>query len=195
MTIALPDPGGSLVSLHDGLRTFTAFDWLIAAIVLWSVVRGLIRGVIREFFALLGVLGGLLAAAWYYAQVAIWLSRWLRPPEYAGIAAFLLIAVLVLLAVLLLGRLVRSAAHLVGLGLLDRLAGALFGFLRASLLGAAILMACTTFLPALVAVQHSRLAPGLLQLAHLVSRLAPGDLQARIALGLAHLHPPAAAFP
>ena len=181
----MPAPDNAFTNL---LRTFTPFDWLIAAVAIYSVVRGLLRGLIRELFALAALLLGVLIAAWNYAPVATWLSRWMPNPAYVSIAAFLLLAITVTLAVLLLGRLVRSAAHLVGLGLLDRLAGACFGLARASLLGAALLMALTAFLPPLPAVRDSRLAPPLLRLAHAVSMVTPPGLQARLAAGIARLH-------
>ena len=188
MTAVPPSAPDASASLQSLLRSFTGFDWLITALALWSVGRGLVRGLIRELFAFAGLVAGILVAAWYYAPCAGWLSRWVSQPHYAAVAAFLLLAVLTIAGVSLLGRLVRSAAHLVGLGLPDRLAGALFGLLRASLVGAAILMACTAFLPPLPAVRQSRLAPALLAVTRGLSFLSPGDLQVRIAQGIEHLH-------
>ncbi len=170
------------------LAAFTPFDWLILAVAVWSVLRGLMRGLIRELFALVALVAGITAAAWNYTSLAVWLARWIPNPASASIAAFLLLVLAVSLGVLLVGRLVRSAAHLVGLGLLDRLAGACFGLARASLLGAAILMACTTFLPPQPAIAHSRLAPSLFQIAHTAAILAPTDLEHRISAAITHLH-------
>ncbi len=169
------------------LRTFTPFDWLILVIALWSIVRGLLRGLIRELFALLALLAGVTVAAWNYTALAVLLARWIPQSTSAGITAFLLLALAVTLGVLLAGRLVRSAAHLIGLGLLDRLAGALFGLARASLLGAAILMGCITFLPSQPWLQGSRVAPLLLQVAHAAALLAPADLQQRLSAAIAGL--------
>ena len=177
------------------LSTFTPFDWLIVAIALWSVVRGLLRGLIRELFALLALLAGILVAAWNYTALAVWLARWIPQSTSAGIAAFLLLAFAVTLGVLLVGRLVRSAAHLIGLSLFDRLAGALFGLARASLLGAAILMGCITFLPPQLWLQGSRVAPLLLQIAHAAALLAPADLQTRVAAAIHSLHSGTLAHP
>ena len=155
---------------------------------LWSIVRGLLRGLIRELFALVALVAGITAAAWNYTALAVWLARWIPNPASASIAAFLLLVLAVALGVLLVGRLVRSAAHLVGLGLPDRLAGACFGLARASLLGAAILMACTTFLPPQTWIEHSLLAPVLLRIAHASSFLAPADLQRSIFAAITRLN-------
>lgn len=166
------------------LPALIPFDWLILAIVLWSLVRGFMRGLIRELFGLVALVAGITAAAWKYTAVALWLSRWLPQPAAASIAAFLLLTLVVTSGVVLIGRLVRSAASLVGLGLLDRLGGALFGLARAGLVGAAILMACLTYLPPQPWLQDSRLAPWLLQVGHTAALLAPADLQTRIAAAL-----------
>ncbi len=175
--------------LPSTLATFTPFDWLVAALVLWSIIRGLLRGFIRELFALVALVIGSTVAAWNYITFASWLARWIPQPVYASLVAFLLLATVITIAVLLVGRLVRSAAHLVGLGLLDRLGGALFGLARASLLGAAILLACTTFLPPQPWLQRSVLAPSLLKIAHVVAILAPADLQQRLSGLLTRVSP------
>ena len=174
-------------SLSTFFASLTPFDWIILALALWSVVRGFIRGLIRELFALAALIAGITIAAWNYTAASGWLGRWIPQPTSASIVAFLLLTLAVTLAVLVVGRLVRSAAHLVGLGLLDRLAGALFGLTRACLLGAAILMACFTFLPPQPWMQHSRLTPPLLHVAHVAALLAPVGLEQRISALIATL--------
>ena len=165
----------------------TPLDWLLLALALWSIIRGFRRGLIHELFALVALIAGLTAASWNYTTLALWLARWLPQPASAAITAFLLLALGVTIGVLLVGRLVRSAARLVGLGPLDRLAGALFGLARASVLGAAILMACITFLPPMPWLDHSRLVPPLLQIAHTAAMLAPANLQQRISAAITGL--------
>ena len=180
-------PTTGIASLSTFLNSLTPFDWFILALVLWSMMRGLIRGLIREVFALAALLTGITVAAWNYATVSLWLARWIPQPTSASIAAFLLLTLAVTLGVLLVGRLVRSAAHLVGLGLVDRLAGAVFGLARACVLGAAILMACITFLPPQPWVQHSRLTPPLLHIAHTAALLAPAGFEQRVSALIAGL--------
>ena len=180
-------PTSGISSLSTFFASLTPFDWIILALVLWSVVRGFIRGLIRELFALAALVIGITVAAWNYTAVSVWLARWIPQPTSASIAAFLLLALAVTIGVLLVGRLVRSAAHLVGLGLVDGLAGAVFGLARACLLGAAILMACLTFLPPQPWMQHSRLTPPLLHVAHTAALLAPAGLEQRISALIATL--------
>ncbi len=168
----------------DQLAAFNAFDWMVLFVLIWSVVLAFLRGIIRELFGLAGTILGLLLAAWNYPAFAAWLSRWITSPVAAEITAFLLIAVLVMAVCTLLGRLVRGTAHTVGLGFLDRVAGAAFGLLRGCVLGMGILMAVTAFLPPQTLIAKSRVAPYFLAAAREVSFVVPQDLQRRITGGL-----------
>jgi membrane protein required for colicin V production len=170
-----PSPSATL---HQ-LAAFNALDWLLVLVVAWSAVVALFRGLIREIFGLAGTILGLLLACWNYPSLALWLSRWISSPFAADATAFLLIAIGVLVACTLLGRLVRGTAHTVGLGLLDRLAGTAFGILRGALIGLGIVVTATTFFPANLA-QNSRLAPYFLAAAREVSFVVPQVLQKRI---------------
>lgn len=171
----------------DQLAAFNAFDWLLVLILAWSVVLAFVRGIIRELFGLAGTILGLLLAAWNYSAFAAWLSRWITSALAAEIAAFLLIAVLVMAACTLLGRLVRGTARTVGLGFLDRLAGAVFGLLRGCVLGVGILMAATAFFPPQTLIAKSRIAPYFLAAAREVSFVVPQDLQRRITGGISSI--------
>jgi len=168
----------------DQLSAFNAFDWMILFLLVWSIVLAFVRGIIRELFGLAGTILGLLLAAWNYPAFAAWLSRWITSLVAAEIIAFLLIAVLVMAICTLLGRLVRDTAHTVGLGFLDRMAGAGFGLLRGCVLGIGILMAVTAFLPPQALIAKSRLAPYFLAAAREVSFVVPQDLQTRITGGI-----------
>jgi membrane protein required for colicin V production len=81
------------------------------------------------------------------------------------------------------GRLLRTSAHAIGLGFLDRLGGAAFGLVRGGLLGVAILMSVTAFLPNAGWLKNSRLAPYFLAGAHAVSFVVPHDLEQLILNG------------
>ncbi len=178
MTATLSNPPASLLS------SFNAFDWLLVLLLVWSVVLAFVRGIIRELFGLAGTVLGLLLASWNYLAFSAWLSRWITSPLAAQITAFLAIAAGVLIACTLIGRVLRSTAHTVGLGFFDRLAGAGFGLLRGLLLGVGILMAATAFFPPQTLIATSRLAPYFLAATREVSFVVPQDLQRRITDGI-----------
>ena len=155
-------------------------DWLLATLLVYSAVRAAMNGFAREAFSLFGLLLGFPLACWYYRDGARALAGLVTTPAFAQFAAFLLILAAVTIVCSLLGRLFRRGARTVGLGLMDRLGGALFGALRGAMLGTAFLLAITTFLPAAPWVQTSRLVPYFLGGAHAVSFAMPADLRLRV---------------
>ena len=164
-------------------QTFNAFDWLLLAVLLWSTIIAFLRGIIRVLFSFVGLIAGIVLASWFYPNLAQRLAVLLSSLAVAQMAAFLLIAVSTMILIGLLGRLVSRTAHAVGLGIPDRLLGALFGFARGCLLGVAVMMAVAAFLPGSLWIAESRLLPYFLDGAHAVSFVVPQDLQSRILHG------------
>ncbi len=165
----------------------TPFDWLLVAILTVSVIQAFRRGLVLELFWLGGLACGIMLAAWNYHQLAPKLSGIISRPEIASAAAFLLIALGTMIVAAILGRLIRGAAHAIGLGFLDRLGGAAFGLLRGGLIGVAILTALTAFLPTADWSKNSRLTPYFLDGVHAVSFVVPFDLQQLIQNGRSEL--------
>ena len=105
------------------------------------------------------------------------------PPD---LAAFLVIALGVSLAAGLIGRLLRATVRWAGLGLLDRLLGALFGFVKGCAVVTLVVMAIAAFVPNAPWLRNSRLAPPFLAAAHEESHLTP-ELGGKIREGIGQL--------
>jgi membrane protein required for colicin V production len=159
-------------------------DWLLAILLTYSVVRAAIRGFFQEAFALGGLIVGFLFACWFYRSFAIDLKGLINSPPIAQLAAFLLIMTATMIVGSLIGKVLRRTASAVGLGFADRLLGALFGLFRGAILGVALLLAVTAFLPASPWIEKSYLAPYFLRAAHAVSFVMPSDLKLRLHVGL-----------
>jgi membrane protein required for colicin V production len=166
------------------MSNLSAFDWLLLVILAVSTITAFRRGLIRELFALGGLVAGILLASWYYPVVAGWLRHLFAMGAIDNVVAFLVVAIGVMLLAAALGKLLRRTAKAVGLGFVDRLGGAGFGLLRGLLLGVAIMMAVAAFLPHSDWVRRSRMAPGFLQGAHAVSFVVPGEFQSLIRYGV-----------
>ncbi len=162
-------------------------DWLLAILLTYSVVRAVVRGFFQEAFALGGLILGFLFACWFYRPLAVDLKGLINSPQIAQLAAFLLILAGTMIVASLIGKLLRHTASAIGLGFADRLLGALFGLLRGALLGVALLLAVTAFLPGAPWVENSLLAPYFLRAAHAVSFVMPSDLKLRLLDGLHHI--------
>ena len=160
-------------------------DWLLIALLAYSVVKAFLQGFFRETFALAGLVIGLLLASWFYERAALHLSGLIASPPIAQFVAFLAILAATMVIFSLAGKLLRRTASAIGLGLLDRLGGAVFGFVRGCLLGVALLMAFTAFLPTAPWIRDSKMAPYFLQGEHAVFFLVPEDLKQKLRDGAA----------
>ena len=159
-------------------------DWLLAALLVYSIVRAAMRGFFMEAFALAGVVLGFPIACWGYRSAATHLAGLITSPQIAQFVAFLLIVIAIMVVASLIGRLLRRTASAIGLGFFDRLIGAGFGLLRGVILGLALLLAATAFLPTAPWIKTSSLAPYFLQADHAVSFIMPSDLKAKLLDGL-----------
>jgi membrane protein required for colicin V production len=168
------------------LSTLNPFDWFLIAIVAYSTVVAFLRGFFRETFSLIGLIAGILLASWNYPILGVQLDRWI-PWATAQIIAFLLIAIAVMVLCGIAGRLLNQTAKTIGLGFVDRLLGAAFGFVRGCLLGVAIMMAAAAFLPHARYIQKSQLSSYFLEGAHAVSFVVPTNLQQHIREGAIEL--------
>ncbi len=168
--------------------TLNPLDWLLLALLAYSTVRAVLNGFFREAFTLAGLVLGFPLACWYYHPLAGELRNLITTPAVAQIVAFALILSAITIMASLLGRVLRRGARTVGLGLADRLGGALFGLLRGAGIATAMLFAITAFLPTAPWVQNSVISPYLLRAAHAVSFTMPTDLQVRLRDSLQHLN-------
>ncbi len=158
------------------LSGMNPLDWVIAVTLAVSTVTAFVRGLILSVISLAGLLAGVFAATLYAPRVSPYLLRWTGVAPFARIAAFLLILLAVYLVAALLGRLLRGAFSAVGLGFLDRLGGAVFGFARGALLLAALLLPLFPYLQQFTAARSSVLLPYLLPAAHGISFVLPRHL-------------------
>ena len=122
-------------------------DWIIAAILIAAVAGGLAQGFLRSACSLLGLVLGLVLAAWNYTVAAKLILPLVRFQPVANAVGFLLIAVLVMAVANLSGKILSKTVHAIGLGCLDRLAGAAFGLFQGALLVTALMVATMAFFP------------------------------------------------
>ncbi len=173
-------------SKMDELSSLNPFDWFLIAVIAYSTVVAFMRGIFREVFSLVGLVAGILLASWNYPLLGDRLAYWI-PWATAQIVSFLLIAIAVMVLCGIAGKLLHNTAKTIGLGIFDRLLGAVFGAVRGCLLGVAVMMAAAAFLPQEKFIQTSRLSGYFLDGAHAVSFMVPINLQQHIRQGMTAL--------
>jgi len=106
------------------------FDLALIAVVGLSTLFAFARGVVRELIALATWVVGLVASFVYAGTVAGWFSRLEATPTTKHVLAFGLILIAVMIVGALVARALSSVVKAIGLALVDRIMGAVFGLLR-----------------------------------------------------------------
>ena len=174
-------------------------DWVIVAVLLFCTLQAARRGFFLEAFSLAGIVVGVGVASWNYTRLLPWFQGWLRSQALADAAAFLAIALLVMIAAGLIGRAIRWSMRSIGLGWADRLLGAAFGLVKGAVLVTLGVMLLVAFWPGSPALQGalggSRLAPYFVAVARESTVGTPAGLREKVHYGARLLHERMADFP
>jgi membrane protein required for colicin V production len=157
-------------------------DWLIAGILVLSVIHAAAQGFVFELFSLAGTVFGYLLAAWEYPAAARYFGPYVKNDAVASGAGFLLIFLAVVILAGTAGHIARWAATSIGLRWVDRLLGAAFGFLRGALVVMAMAMA--SFLPSSETLAKSSLAQYFLVAGRAAVYAGPSELKQKFRDGL-----------
>jgi membrane protein required for colicin V production len=153
-------------------------DYILAVILVYCLVRGIFRGLVKELSALIGVLGGFYFAFNYYPQMTSSLERWITTAAYARIVSFLILFFGVYLVVSIAGVVIKYLMNIAWLGWTDRLTGAFFGAIKGVLIVAVIAAILTTFLPKNTAfLSDSLLVRHTMGISSLLVRIASADMK------------------
>ena len=120
-------------------------DWAIVVLMVLAVLGGFTQGFFRAVCGLGGLLLGLAIAAWNYGRIAKLILPLVRIEAVANVIGFLLIALLVMALAGLAGKILSKTFHSIGLGCLDSLAGAVFGFFQGALLVTLVILVTVAF--------------------------------------------------
>jgi len=159
-------------------------DWAIVMVMVFSVLGGITQGFFRSVFSLGGLLLGLALAAWNYDRIAPLVLPLVRIEAIANAIGFLLIAVLVMGAAGIAGKILAKTFKQIGLGCLDRLAGAAFGLLQGGLLVTLAILVAVAFFPQAHWLTEARLPKLFFGACHLTTHMSPAELAERVRQGL-----------
>ena len=155
-------------------------NWLDVIVIIFLVVTtitGLSKGLIKTIIPLVGVILGVVLAGRFYGSVADWLSTWLHSPSQANIAGFAIIFVAVVIVSLIIASLLSKFLSLLLLGWVDKLGGAVLGFVIGGLVCGAILTIITKYnFPGMEGTIHdSNLASFFVNNFNMVLPFLPGE--------------------
>lgn len=107
-----------------------AVDWILLAVLGVSMLLGMWRGLVREVISLAGWIAGFWMAQTWAPEAGARLPLQGASEVLRYLAGFISVFLVVLIVSVVLGWVVSKLVSAVGLGLLDRVLGGLFGGVR-----------------------------------------------------------------
>jgi len=162
---------------------FSLVDWLLLAILVYSMAMSWYKGFIREILGLITVLVGVFLAAWFSRAIAGLFKDVVRTENIALFLGFSLIFLVTLLAGFVIAWLITRFAKFAKLQWADRLLGAAFGLIRGWVICAVILLALTAFEIQTERLKNSELAPYFLPGSRVIAIVTPYEIKAKFLVG------------
>lgn len=154
------------------------FDILVIIIFGFCLIRGIFRGLVKEFSSIIGVLAGYYAANSYYPYVAKFLSQWVSVVDYSRLIGFLVVFIGVFLIISILGVIIKYLMSIAFLGWVDRISGGIFGLIKGLLIISVLFVVFTTFLSKNASiVKDSIVAPHLSHISKQMARIMKKDMK------------------
>ncbi|XKX04967.1 CvpA family protein [Tenacibaculum maritimum] len=111
------------------------FDIIIAALLLFGFIRGLMKGLFVEVASLVALVAGVYGAIHFSYFIGDWLKNSVSWNEkYISLAAFAATFVIIILVIALLGKIFTKLADFASLGILNKILGGVFGALKIGLI-------------------------------------------------------------
>jgi len=162
------------------VRIMSWVDLAILAILIVAIFAGMAQGFFRSFCSLGGLFLGLALAIWNYSLVGKLLIPIVRIEAVANAIGFLVIALAVMLAAAFLGAFLEKTFRWAGLGCIDTLLGAVFGFLQGALLVMVCVLVTVAFFPGTRWLTEARFPQMFFGACHLSMDMSPKELSDRV---------------
>ncbi len=154
-------------------------DVIAIAILGFSVAAGFVAGFARAGIHFLAGMLGIVFGFWFYGTPAAWVHEYIHSVWASNLIGFLLVYWLFLLAGGLIARLLSKVFKWTGLSWLDRIMGAIFGFVRGALITVAFVAVLLAFAPKPMPnwMVNSKLLPYAVNASDVVAALAPNPIK------------------
>ena len=149
-------------------------DIVLLVVLGLATLFGLKTGLIKTVLSLAGMIIGVILAGNYYVVLSERLT-FITNEGLARIVAFAIILIGIMIIASILARFLKWATSLVLLGWVNRLGGAVFGFIMAGILCGAAIAVWINFFGAGSTIANSAIAGILLERLPLVLALLPGE--------------------
>ncbi len=154
-------------------------DYVLLFLVCASVLSGFAKGLTRVVVGLVALLLGVFCSLTYYRTAAVFFQDFGMSRSTADFAGFFAIFFGVLVLGGIIGAVVAKLLKAVGLGWMDRVAGAAIGLIRGVIIATVVITALMAFTPKPPpgSVKTSKLAPYLVGASEMIVSFAPAELK------------------
>lgn len=119
----------------------TVIDIVLGALLLFGLIRGLTKGLFVEVASLIALIAGVYGAIHFSHYATNFLDgRVDWDEQYINIVSFAITFIIIVFTISLAGKALTKLADFAALGMLNKLLGGLFGFLKIGLILSIILM-------------------------------------------------------
>lgn len=116
-------------------------DISIGLLLVWGLYKGLKNGLFVEIASIIALIAGLYGAIHFSYIAGDYLSENMEWNErYMNLTAFIITFIIIVLAVHLIGKFLTKIANFAMLGLLNKIAGGIFGALKIAVILGALLV-------------------------------------------------------
>lgn len=116
-------------------------DIILGGLILFGIVRGLMKGFFIEIASLVALIAGIYGAIHFSYFVGDFLSTRVDWEEkYVNLTAFAITFVIIIVAVSIAGKILTKIADFAALGILNRILGAAFGAIKIAVILGAVLI-------------------------------------------------------
>jgi membrane protein required for colicin V production len=127
--------------IFDKNKLMGILDIVLALLLAYGLYKGLRNGLFIEIASLVALIAGLYGAIHFSYLAADYLSQRVNwEIRYIKITAFIITFVLIVFAVHFLGKLLTKIADITMLGLLNKIAGGIFGLVKVAVILGALLI-------------------------------------------------------
>lgn len=116
-------------------------DIILSLVLLYGFVRGFFRGLLAELASLVGIVAGIYGAVHFSHFLGDFLSSIVEwKAQYINLVSFAVTFILIVFLVSLAGKMLTKIAAFAALGIVNKLLGAVFGFLKSAFVASVIIM-------------------------------------------------------
>ncbi len=153
-------------------------DIIFIVIISVTLIRGFLRGIVKELIGIGGIIGAFWVATNYYPLISPYLSKFIGNSQLVTIASYASLFVVTLLIIFFIGSVIRELLKNLSLGWLDKLGGGVFGFVKGVLICSLLLLLLTFAMsPRNNLLVDSRLSPYVTKITQKIIYLIPQRLK------------------